>query len=974
MSAGFSPLPQSVVAATPTSAAGAPAEATPLDSELRFCEGYPWCLNPFLTVGETVERLRHELTRLGQMPDDWQAGEVSRNVFLLSCTLLNSADDYLLGEPYRLPGKLAALPLFGVGLRTAEGLKTLLRRRRVRQLREWREGWESALDAFLRLLVSQEPPNPATLTASGEALASALRVSLPPDFLVQLTQLPSAFRKQDLTHFDVLALGRKLVEQFPDRSQPILVAGLRTAGSYFAPLLRAFLEVEGYADVAALTLRPNKGVPPWDRDRLGRCARAEYLAVIVDEPPGSGDTVALAVDAVRRAGFPDGKIVGLFPVHPLRRDWRDHVEAVPLANLRILQLPPEEWHKQRLLEPKAVEGRLAEYYRGRGYGDARVVSSPAADRFNAWVRDSAKETRRARIKCVYEVHLETADGQTETRFVLAKGVGWGYLSYHALIAGHRLAGFVPPVLGLRDGILYTEWVPEPSDVGSCEEERRQWVETAASYVAARARALRLRKDPCPALGLNPQHEAFELLEKVLSRAYGKAAVVNLMRPRVRHRLASSPCPFPTLIDARMRPAEWVRAPGALLKTDFEHHGLGKNELNVTDPAYDLADAIFELGLSPEEEGQLLRRYVRESGDAGVGDRLFLNKLLAGLWATASARKALFQQPQSGERQQAWNRQYCRAWDFLTVQATRYCGARCVVPREVAWRSPVAVLDIDGVLDTRPFGFPCTSAAGVEALSLLHAHDCAVAVDTARSVSEVKEYCRAYHLAGGVAEYGSYVWDAVAGRGRSMVSPESLRQLDLARQELHRFPGVFLNDLYEYSIRAYTYVRESTIPLPITTVQRLAADPRFDRLRFHQTTIDTAIVAREVDKGVGLSALLEWVGGAGLDTVAVGDSEPDLAMFGVARRSFAPAQINCARLARFAGCRIARRPYQRGLLEIARSLVHPDGSRCERCSPRGPALPKDDGLFGDLLHAADQAPWPLLLRALIDQLAFRVFVR
>jgi hydroxymethylpyrimidine pyrophosphatase-like HAD family hydrolase len=963
------------VSALPVAGSGcAAAQPALLESELRFYEGYPWCLNPFLTVAETVEHLGEELTRLGKVPEDWQADEVMRNVFLLSCTLLNSVDDYLLGQPYRLPSKLAAVPLSRAGLRAVHRLQGLLRRRRVRQVREWRDRWEGALDAFLRLLVAAAPQAPAVLAAAGKELASALRPGLPHDLLAQHTKLPSAFRKQDLTDLDAIALGRKLTAAFPDRGQPILVAGLRTAGSYFAPLLRAFLEVEGYAEVAALTLRPDKGIPLWDRTELTRRAAGGYLAVLVDEPPGSGDTVALAVDAVRRQGFPDARIAALFPVHPMRRDWREHPEAAPLADLRILQVEPEEWHKQRLLDPKAAEGRLAEYYRARGFRGVRVQNTAAAERFNAGLRASAEETRRARIKRVYEVSLEKEEGQAETRFVLAKGVGWGYLGYHALLAGRRLAGFVPPVLGLRDGILYTEWIPQPSSVGPDEGERGPWVETAASYVAARARALGLPKDPGPALGLTSQHEGFELLEKVLSRAYGGAAVVNLMRPRVRQRLAGRLCPFPTLIDARMRAREWVRGSSSLLKTDFEHHGLGKNELNVADPAYDLADAILEMGHSPEEEDRLVRRYVEESGDVGVGERLFLNKVLAGLWGLASARKALFQQDQSGERQREWNRLHVRAWEFLTVHALRFCGAACAAPREVAWRSPLVVLDIDGVLDTRTFGFPCTTAAGVQALSLLHAHDHAVAVDTARSVVEVKEYCRAYHLAGGVAEYGSHVWDAVAGRGRCLVSPESLRQLDLARKELEQFPGIFLNDRYEYSARAYTYARESTVPLPVTTVRRLAADPRFDRLRFHQTTIDTAVVAREVDKGVGLSALVEWVGGTGLEAVAVGDSEPDLPMFRAARRSFAPSQIDCARLARFAGCRIARRPYQRGLLEIARSLVHPDGRRCERCPPAGPPWPKGSGLFSDLLVAADRSPAVLLLGALLDPLAFQVFVR
>ena len=45
-----------------------------------------------------------------------------------------------------------------------------------------------------------------------------------------------------------------------------------------------------------------------------------------------------------------------------------------------------------------------------------------------------------------------------------------WLGYHAFLAGHRLAGFVPPVLGLRDGVLYSEWLPQPP-AGNPEEVR-----------------------------------------------------------------------------------------------------------------------------------------------------------------------------------------------------------------------------------------------------------------------------------------------------------------------------------------------------------------------------------------------------------------------------------------------------------------------------------------------------------------------
>jgi hypothetical protein len=68
------------------------------------------------------------------------------------------------------------------------------------------------------------------------------------------------------------------------------------------------------------------------------------------------------------------------------------------------------------------------------------------------------------------------------------------------------------------------------------------------------------------------------------------------------------------------------------------------------------------------------------------------------------------------------------------------------------------------------------------------------------------------------------------------------------------------------IRTYTADEMGPVPLPTLLVQHVLADPELDRLRFHQTGSNTTIVAREVDKGTGLLALLEHVGRPDLETV------------------------------------------------------------------------------------------------------------
>jgi hydroxymethylpyrimidine pyrophosphatase-like HAD family hydrolase len=966
----------------------APALPMALPEELDFYEGYAWCLNPHLTVRDAIGHLRDEIDRLAIVPPGWQTGEVLTNVFLLSSGLLNCVDEYLRGASLRLPWRLAAMR-FGQGARwVTENLWGSVRRRPGAQVRRWREQWVAGLNAFLAIVVERQFSDGNRFFESGGRLAQLLELPLPSDLQSKQVGVPSPFRRLDLTQHDVLALGQRYIERFPDRTKALLLVGLRTSGSYFAPLLRALFEATGYERVALVTLVPGKGPGHWERKELKRFADQGYTALIVDDPPHTGGTIFTAFEIARRAGFAPGKMRALVPAHPARRDWYK-----PLPDDFIVSLEPEQWHKRALMDPKEVQGRLAEYFRHRGFVRTRVVTNTHAEELNTRLQEASSDERGARLKRIFEVHLETFEGQTETRYVLAKSVGWGWLGYHAFLAGQRLSGFVPPMLGLRDGILYMEWIPQPAPGDSAEGETAQ-PDTSASYVAARVRHLNLGPQSIAHTNLQRQDNGIRLLTKALSKAYGAVATDLLMQPRVARRIRRQPCPVPTLIDGNMQRAEWIIGPNGPLKTDYEHHGLGKEELNLVDPAFDLADTILNMNLSPEEEAKLIRRYIEQSGDFGVERRLFMNKLLAGLWAMKQAQEHLFGKAGLAERQQECHRRFMLAWDFLTAQAARYCGNHCQQPAQPRWRSPLVALDIDGVIDRRLFGFPCTTAAGIEALSLLRSHEYAVAVNTARSVAEVKVYCQSYALAGGIAEHGSYLWDAVRQRGRPLIGPEAARQLAELKRSLRAIPGVFIDDRHQYSIRAFTYrdkplglvatlvkaIRSLGVgdgalaPLSTLLVSHLMAELGLDKLCFHHTSIDTTVVAKEVDKGTGLSALRDWVLGPDAETIAVGDQEPDLAAFRVATRSFAPANIGCAREARLLGCRIARHSYQRGLLEIAQAIARRDGRQVDQ--PVKSKMPSDHSsdLFLDILRTADRKWTTNLVCALFHFDRFRIIGR
>lgn len=955
-------------------AARDPLEIEPLHSEAAFYERYDWSLNARPRVADVVEYLARELRVIDEGDEAWHRVEVRTNVFLLSCAIMDALDDYLLGTQYDFSQATAVVPLLGRGVRAIEGLTRLSRRargRRLRAVRSWRAQWKSHVNEYLRVFEAMERFEGAPFAAVAAPLLELLAVPLPAEVRARRTRIPAAFRTHDLTHGDLFQLAQQFADAHSDRNRPVLVAGLRTAGSYFAPLVRAWLANAGYTQADWVTFRPTRNLGDDERAVMLDAAQRGAIAVVVDEAPNTGSTLAKAVAVVRKSGFADHDVTLLVPIHATRPDWASGPEVVALSGTQTFTLAPADWRKHRWLAPEQAQVRIAEYFLARGYTRANVVMSAAAQSFNRELRRSSDEKFHTRVKQVFEVRLRDAADATHTRFVIGKSVGWGWLGYHAYIAAARLAPFLPPVLGLRDGILYSEWLPSPQ--ACSEHDRDRTVATLASYTAARSARLPLGSDPSHDVERGDQHKGITVLAAALSKASGWKPAAILQRARIGHALAQMPRPRAVLIDGKMRPHEWIGSRDRLLKTDFEHHGLGKTELNVTDPAYDLAEAILHFRLTPAEERALIERYAAESGDTQVHARLFIHKLLAGTWARVTAVDNL-SDPRLLHRHPECHEQYLDAGNFLTVHTTQHCASLCHRPDAVRWDTRLVVLDIDGVLDKQIFGYPSTTAAGIHAVSLLHAHGVPVAVNTARSLTQVQEYCDAYGFVGGVAEYGGVVWDAVERQERRLVSPESLDELERLSAALKELPGVFLDDAYRCGLRAYTFERGVTVPLPTLMIRNLLARLDTGRLTFHQTFVDTTIIPREIDKGHGLRALLALGRQPEAQTIAIGDSEADLAMFRAASAAFAPSHISCRAAARLLGCRIMDRPFQPGLLQAVRAILHPAGGTCAQCAAVDPSCVPDRTLFDELLAAADQPHWRLMIKALVDPMSLQTFAK
>src|SRR3989441_7883415 len=100
-----------------------------LDTESRFYRGYSWCLNAYPTLREVVSQLRQHLSTLDDFDEKWQRAEVMTNVYLLSCAIADTVDDYLLGERFDF-SPVAVVPGIGPFLRAAQlPLKALQRGR-----------------------------------------------------------------------------------------------------------------------------------------------------------------------------------------------------------------------------------------------------------------------------------------------------------------------------------------------------------------------------------------------------------------------------------------------------------------------------------------------------------------------------------------------------------------------------------------------------------------------------------------------------------------------------------------------------------------------------------------------------------------------------------------------------------------------------------------------------------------------------
>ena len=327
------------------------------------------------------------------------------------------------------------------------------------------------------------------------------------------------------------------------------------------------------------------------------------------------------------------------------------------------------------------------------------------------------------------------------------------------------------IVGLRNGLLVTAWIDET-------EQRplpnSQMVNVVASYVAGRCRKLPLAGD-CRHEKRMYRWTGVDEIVTILRAAYGPY-IGRLKAAGLRKQLYTYLTSTPTLIDGRMRSQEWLRTPTAVLKADFEHHNFRGAELDIADPAYDLAAAVFEFQWPRELEEQLLTAYLRMSGDRTAAERIIIYKILYASLAMRHAAGRVI----AGKEPERYNNIYHHARNFLIYSMNRFCADLINLPRNAKWSDSIFFIDLDGVFDQELLGFPHATQNGLQSLMFLHSNGYSVVLNTGRSTEHVRNYCETYGIPGGFAEFGGAFVDIIGHKEVPLIDAAVAGQLPKCR--------------------------------------------------------------------------------------------------------------------------------------------------------------------------------------------------
>lgn len=867
------------------------------------------------------------------------------DAYLVSAAMGQIAEDHLHPEVYPLDRAAdyfaahgsAAATIAGRSLAAITDAGRAMAHRRPTAARVHR--WQRQLAGLVDALADASSGRLPAAARHGDLLRTSSELlrgldQLPQSLRRAVNRLPACFASFDQQPGDVARLAGQFRDRWPERSTPLLPVGVRTSGSYLAPLCAASLRADGYEDVRVLTIRPGRALLRHELELVRSVARRGGLALVTDDPPVTGSSIAETARQLERAGFTSAAILLLLPVFGAEARL-----PLALSAYEAVVLPSERWTVTEKITPAAVKAALSMLLRPRTTV-LGVESVPLKSRGRA----------RGHVRALFRVdlHDSATDARGQKR-VLVEGVGLGHLGRHALAAASSLERFSAPVLGLRDGLLYREWLPDSSRVGSVDKRDERSVATAiAAYVSERHRALPVAEDV--SLRLTGESPAWEVASTTLSATFGRAwplakvlltdlAAKRLLRVR-----------RPSVVDGNTDLGQWFfrdASRRSLVKVNVGEDMFSNLGPACFDAAFDLAGATARAGTSSFV--RQLRRAYAELGNEPVDEERWLLYELAHLW--------------SRERTQPEEEAELRRARSRALQ--RYFADVYFADLDGSAPGPLCALDVDGVLETEHLGFPALTPAAALALRALLLHGYRPVLATGRSLEEVTERCRAYGLAGGVAEYGAVSFESGTGAVRSLLPEAAADALESIRSALRAADGVHVDPDYRFAVRAYTLEHGRRVGLDPETIAAVLAPVGAGEIRPIEGEGQTDFMVAGVDKGTGLRALV-----AQLDTfrrpagepplaLAVGDTTSDVPLAGLAARACAPAHAHGA-LSR-AGFESMTMPYQAGLAQAVGELLgHPPGT-CDLC--RAPRATRERRIALRALGIQEQGRRGMALNAL-----------
>lgn len=398
-----------------------------------------------LPVPLCLPNLLNDFTQLVSLLD----GELKQgswlNAYLLAAGMNQIVDDFLHRDPYAstkvakilAPVRKPFGPLAATAARSIGALAWRVRNHRAETLRLL--GWQTDLVALLAgladLVASDALPNTprrTELLETGNALLASIR-RLPARLLCDVVRLPACFRTFDQHPSDLERLIAEFAQRWPDRRRPVVVVGLRTSGSYLAPLLAAFLRALGYQSVRVFSWRKGQRWLRSERFGLRAVVAAGGLTLLTDDPPSSGGQLSLAAREMEALGFPAQSIVLLLQLFGSRGSLPAVLQQYP-----SVLLPWEDWTIHERLAPPAVRRAITEMLSaGCSVGETRRLPLPAPPPL------------RGHAYALYRIQLtEVGTGKLSELQVFVKGVGLGYFGEYSLAIERRLRRFLPRVYGL----------------------------------------------------------------------------------------------------------------------------------------------------------------------------------------------------------------------------------------------------------------------------------------------------------------------------------------------------------------------------------------------------------------------------------------------------------------------------------------------------------------------------------------------